>query len=110
MALPSVIEGSKYDPIDITWADEDGTARDLTGATLTGRLKNEETSEITVIDGSLVLLDADDGIFTWTLGDNDVGTVGKFFVQFIATYAGGESARSVAERWCVNDAFDIDPS
>lgn len=108
MALADAIEGSRHTAQQITWKDKDGVAVDLTGATLTGRLKDTTTGAITSIDsGALTLVTAASGIFQWAYGVNDVGTVGVYEVQFIATFGAGDIERSIPETWRVIDAFDV---
>ena len=106
MALSDAVEGASYIAQQITWTDEDGTVVDLTGATITGKLKNLETGAVTSIDGTLALVTAASGIFSWAYGAADVGTVGQFQAQFIATY-GGLSEKTLVEPWRVHDALDV---
>src|SRR3989304_2867247 len=106
MGLSNAVQGARYIPQQITWTDEDGTAVNLTGATLTGKLKNMATGGITSNDGTLAIGTAPAGIFSWTYGSLDGGTVGNFSVQFIATYAGPLTEKTLTEPWRVYDAFD----
>ena len=107
MGLANAVEASRHTAQSITWSDENGTAVDLTGATITGRTKNNKTGTVTTIDGTLALVTASSGIFSWTYGAVDVGTVGKYTVQFIATFADTTNERSKAYEWEVLDAFDV---
>lgn len=109
MALSFAVEGARYIAQSITWTDEDGTAVDLTGAVLSGRIRNTATGVVTAIDGTLTP-DADQatnpGVFTWAYGTNDVGTVGLFEVQFIATF-GSLTEKTLLEKWQVYDALEL---
>lgn len=86
MALPNAVVGSTHTGLTITWKHPDTTTHVLTGATITGRME-DENGTARDIDGTLALSDAANGVFTWAFGPTDVGTAGKFKVQFIATFA-----------------------
>jgi hypothetical protein len=74
---------------------------DLTGATLSGTVRSED-GVVRAIDGALTVTDAAAGVFVWEYGEDDVGTAGRFTVQFIATFATGPSpAISPPELWRV---------
>ena len=97
MALASALKGARHTPQTVTWQDEDGTALDIsgTGATLTGKMIAERGGTSRAIDGTLALVDSGSGgVFTWTYGANDVGTVGVFWVQFTCTYTVGTFNRT----------------
>lgn len=101
MALAKAVKGARHTAQTITWKRDDGTAVNLTGATLTGRLKNQATEVTTAIDGTLALVTPASGIFRWTYGANDVGTAGTFEVQFTATYADTLKDISYVAQWLV---------
>lgn len=85
--LPPAIRGSRKRGLTITWTDDDNLPVDLTGAVLSGWKRKANSQEAAVaIDGALAVLTAAAGTFTWALGALDVGTVGVFDIQFIATY------------------------
>lgn len=86
MALADAIYGAKRPSQVITWTREDGSAEDLSGATLTGYVRSLRTGTTRAIDGTLTLTTAASGIFTWAYGDNDVGEAGDFEVQFVASF------------------------
>jgi hypothetical protein len=110
MALADAVQGSRYIAQQITWTDEDGTAVDLTGATLTGRIRSLDDRNLAprAIDGTLTP-DPDQvnniGDFSWAYGATDVGTAGSFQVQFIATFVGGLSEKTLLEEWTVHAAI-----
>lgn len=105
-SLPNWTEGTIYNGLSITWKDSAGTAVDLTGATITGRLYNTTTKTATDIAGTLTP-DADQvtntGLFTWTMVSGDVAA-GNFHVQFIATYS-GDPAKTFKATWYVEAAI-----
>lgn len=108
MALAPVVQGSVGAYQDITWTREDGTAQNLTGATLTGRIRSQtapyEPSD--AISGVLSLVTPASGIFRWTYAAGDVDTAGMFDVQFTASYsAGAVLDKSMIETWEVEPAI-----
>lgn len=106
MSLSSAVQGARYTGQRITWRDKDGDAQNLTGATLTGRLRNRETGVARAIDGTLTVDgDATEGVFVWAYGATDVSEAGKFDAQFIATYGGGLADKTMLERWTVVEAI-----
>jgi len=109
MALAAAVKGARYIAQQVTWTDEDGTAVDLTGVTLTGYKRSKTGGAAVAIDGSLTP-DADQvtnkGVFAWAYGAVDVSTVGQFNVQFIATYVGGLKEKTLITTWTVNEALD----
>lgn len=105
MALANAVQNARYAAQQITWSDGDGNAVDLTGATLTGFVQ-DANGRIRTIDGTLALVTAASGIFSWTYGANDVATPGDYLVQFVATYAGGQSDKTLLYEWRVFEALD----
>jgi hypothetical protein len=106
MALAEAVQGARYVAQQITWSDSDGNAVDLIGATLTGYISDRNGASIRAIDGTLAIVTAASGIFTWAYGVVDVGTVGVFQVQFIATYGSGLKDKTILANWRVNEAID----
>lgn len=103
MSLPRAIEGARHTGQEITWTDEDDTAHDLTDATITGTIEDEggDTSAIT---GTLTVTDASNGVFTWAYSAADVATVGRFMVQFKASYSSTYDL-TYPEPWVVEPAL-----
>lgn len=102
MGLANAVQDARHTPQRITWEDENGDAVNLTGATLTGRIRNVFTgTEATDIDGALDIVSPDEGIFDWTYGTNDVAVAGKYKVQFIATYPDTKMDKTLHEEWNV---------
>ena len=90
MPLGEALEGARHTAQTITWQDEDGDAWSLIGATITGTIRPERGGTARAITGTLVLVGTGStGKFNWTYSAVDVGTVGVFWVQFKATFAGG---------------------
>lgn len=91
----------------ITWADEDGNAIDLTGATLRGK-KWDRRGIQTSITGVLTVTNATAGEFTWAYSEYDVVTPGAYMVQFSATYADHLLDPSHRMAWRVFDSADFE--
>lgn len=107
MALASAIQNAKRPSQVITWTRADGTAEDLSGATITGFIKNS-AGTVRAIDGTLTLTTPASGIFTWAYGDNDVATSGSFTVQFNASFGSAPTpAKSTESSWYVYPALSV---
>jgi hypothetical protein len=104
MALQSAIEGATHTGQTITWERSDGTAHDLTGATLSGTIRDREGTEW-AIDGLLTITSPIEGQFTWAYGTGDVAAAGHYEVQFKATYGDGKFDLSFIETWRVEKAL-----
>jgi hypothetical protein len=103
--LARTIQGSTHTPQQIVWKLQDGTLKDLSGATLTGTIKPTRSDTVRAITGSLTLIEASSGVFEWDYSAEDVETAGNFMVQFKATY-GSESDYSDPAQWTVGVAYD----
>lgn len=105
--LPPVVKGARHTGQLLTWTDTNGAVHDLTGATITGRIRdvNNPSDSGRAITGALTVTDATNGKFTWAYSDVDVSTVGLFFVQFTATYIGGLKDISFSQTWAVRKAI-----
>lgn len=104
MALSNAVQGATHTAQQITWVDGDGDPLNLTGATVTARLLDLATGQARAATGTLEVLDAEAGLFSWAYGVNDVATAGAFSVQFIASY-GGVNDKTLAELWEVEPAL-----
>lgn len=104
MALAAAIQGARRTGQTITWQTKSGTAKNLTGLDLTGRIRNKATNEERAIDGTLAIVSATDGTFSWIYGANDVSEAGMFEVQFIGT-ASGQNDKSIPQEWKVYEAI-----
>jgi len=105
MALPETVQGSTHSALLITCRRKDDSVLDITGATITARMKNKVSGTIEDIAGDLDLVDPTGGQFRWTFDATDLDTVGVFKVQFTATYSDSTIERSIAEDWEVLEAF-----
>ena len=98
--LADAVVGARHVAQTITWKDEGtGTVLNLTSATITGFKRDTSTGTVTALDGTLALLVAASGTFTWTYGATDVAAAGIYEVQFIATYGAADLDRNILADW-----------
>lgn len=106
MALAAAIVGAKRPSQSITWTDEDGNAFDLTGATITSRIRNRSSYVTTASDGTFTITSAAAGTFRWDYSTADVATAGLYEVQFTATFETTPTpAKTVTELWEVKESI-----
>jgi hypothetical protein len=104
-AISDALVGARHTAQVITWEDDQGTAKNLTGATITARIEPLAGGSARAGDGVFALVGGGStGQFTWTYGQADVGTVGRFNVQFKATFAGDSFDLSRKIEWRVLEA------
>lgn len=102
MALADAVAGALRPSQVITWTRDDGTAENLTGATITGSLTPIDTGVARAIAGTLTLTTPADGVFTWAYAAADV-VEGVYDVQFNASFASSPTpARTYKARWKVH--------
>lgn len=106
MALADAVQGALRPSQEIVWADADGVAVDLTGATITGRIQSQTTGSKRDVVGALVVTSAAAGIFRWSYAAADVAEDGGFWVQFTASFSlGATPERSLMEEWNVQPSI-----
>lgn len=96
--LQPAIQGDRHTGQLITWW-AGNAVKDLTGAVLTGTLKNAAGVAI-AIAGTLTVIDGAAGTFQWSYGTADTLTAGTYTVQFTATYSGAPDS-SFSQEWVV---------
>jgi hypothetical protein len=100
MALPTVVAGGLRPALMITWRLDDGTALDLTGATLSGTITTR-AGVTRAIEGVLSVTDPINGWFSWAVTAADV-VEGRYKVQLTATFPTGPSpAKTFETDWVV---------
>ena len=104
MPLSNAVQGARHTAQRIVWADGDDDPLNLTGATITARLLDLATGQARAATGTLEVLDAEAGLFSWVYGVEDVATAGAFNVQFVATF-GATNDKTLAELWEVGPAL-----
>ena len=104
--LPGRVQGGLRPSQSITWKREDGVAEDLTGATITGKLRDRSTGASRAIAGTLSVTDGAAGAFRWDFAAGDVAAAGTFDVQFTAAFEAGQTpARTFVTQWTVAEAL-----
>jgi hypothetical protein len=105
MALADAIKGGLRPSQQIVWMRPDGLTEDLTGATLSGRIRSHQTGETRAITGQLTVVSPTAGSFRWDYSAVDVQEAGLFTIQFKATYlASPTPAFTSADTWQVLEA------
>jgi hypothetical protein len=108
MALASAVKGGLRPAQIITWSREDGNVETLTGATLTGFIRDRTTGTTRAIAGTLTVTNGAAGEFRWDYAAADVADVGYFDVQFNAAYGSGLTpAKTFIARWDVKEALAV---
>ncbi len=107
MGLANAVKGALRPSQQIVWTRAGlNTPEPLTGATITGKLRNCDTQEARAITGTLSVLDGAQGQFVWDYSAADVAEAGQFDVQFTAAFAASPSpARTVKALWTVEEAI-----
>ena len=102
-AISDALVGARHTAQTITWLDDQGTAKNLTGATITARIEPQAGGAARDSDGAFSLVGGGTtGQFTWTYGaTTDLATAGKFNVQFKAAFAGGTYDLTRKAEWRV---------
>lgn len=98
--LQDAVQGATNTGQRLTWLYPDGVAVDLTGADIYGVKRNMITGEVRNLEGVLSVVDGAAGVFSWVYGGEDVGTAGRFVVQFTARLSGGDEV-SIPLDWLV---------
>lgn len=104
MTLLKAIQGARHTGQEITWTRDDGTPQNLAGATLTGTIQ-DAAGDTRTIDGTLAIVTAASGVFSWAYGASDVAEAGEFLVQFKATYTSYDL--TFATYWKVEAALPV---
>jgi hypothetical protein len=105
MALAKAIVGARHTPQQVTWLRDDGSAEDLRGATLSGKIYDIRTGAERNMDGQLSLVTPASGVFLWAYGAEDVKTTGSYSVQFTATYTDQSLDKTYITTWHVEPSL-----
>jgi hypothetical protein len=100
-SLSTIAQGSERPVLTVIWCHADNTTgEDLTGATITGYIKNLDTGDVVEIQGTFAITDAANGVFTWTPDPADVAEDGAYQVQFSAVFGSEPTpARTAVFEW-----------
>jgi hypothetical protein len=108
MALAAAVKGGLRPSQIIIWTRSDGAAEPLTGATLTGFIRDRTTGTTRAIVGALIVTDGAVGAFRWDYAAADVAATGHYDVQFNAEFSSGQTpAKTFIERWEVREALAV---
>ena len=100
--LQDAVQGATRPSQLVTWADADGAPFDLTGATVTGVIRNLTTGITRAVAGGITVTDAAAGGFRWDYASGDVADAGLFRVTFTATFSvAPTTAPSIGGAWLV---------
>jgi len=88
MALADAVQGSRWPAQQVTWTPEGGGGAVLTGAAITGKIRNA-SGQTRAVAGTITVTDGPGGVFTWQYAAEDVAEAGIFNVQFTATWPDG---------------------
>lgn len=106
MALADAIQGAKRPSQLITWKDQDNNALNLTGATITARLRRLRSGSAVDSDGTFTVTDASNGVFRWDYSTADVANSGTYEVQFTAVYGSNPTpAKTFIAEWKINEVI-----
>lgn len=107
MALAYAVQGALRPSQIITWTRSDDTAEVLTGATITGTIKND-AGTVRAIAGTLTVTDGATGTFRWDYAAGDVATAGIYTVQFTAAFGSSPTpARTLKAQWLVYETQTV---
>ena len=103
--LNSAVRGAGHTGQIITFGRRNSSeVVDLTAATITGTIRDTVTNVTRAIAGTLSGSGIT-GLITWTYGAGDIGTAGKYDVQFKATYGDATYELSYVTGWEVVEAL-----
>jgi hypothetical protein len=106
-SLATVAQRSERPILQVVWTHADNTTgENLTGATLSGYIKDLSTDATRPIAGTFAIVTAASGIFSWQPDPADVANAGAHQVQFEATFAGEPTpARTVVYAWEIAESI-----
>lgn len=105
--LPTVIQGALRPSLQLVWQrNGSNSVEDLTGATLSGIIRDRYSENLIDIVGSLTLIDGPSGVFRWDFDVLDVANDGDYSVEFMATWTTGRSpAKTFAANWTIVKSY-----
>lgn len=70
-----VIEQGATFSRQVTWENQDGTAVNLTGYSIAGKIRRKTSDQVAVIDLTCAITNANDGIFTFSLTNTQTASL-----------------------------------
>lgn len=105
--LKTAVQGALRPSQVVTWYRTGETVEDLTGATLTGVIRNS-AGVVRAIAGVLTVTDGEAGEFRWDYHADDVAAAGNFTVQFSAAFGSNPTpARTRKSKWMIHEAMTV---
>ncbi len=104
--LQPAVQGATHTGQAVTWKRIDGTPQDLTGATISGRMRSARgvNAPAAAMVSTFTPTVPASGQFLWTYAPADVVTAGVFVVQFTANYGVGGNDLTFEDIWQVRGA------
>lgn len=105
--LATVAQYSERPRVTVLWTHADGTTGEvLTGATISGYIKDLSSNVTRPIAGTFAITNAAAGVFTWMPDPADVADVGAYQVQFEAVFGSEPTpARTIVYEWEVAESI-----
>ena len=106
-ALATVAQRSERPILSITWVHADNTTgENLTGATLSGYIRDLATGADRPIAGTFALVTPASGVFSWQPDPTDVADAGVYQVQFQAVFGSEPTpARTAVYDWEIAESI-----
>ncbi len=95
-ALADVVKGAGRTSQRVTWVRADGNPQNLTGASLSGRMRRVFSDEWRECESTFIVADAAAGVFDWHYAQGDIETPGVHILQVKATYHDGTDSTLAA--------------
>lgn len=106
MAIIEMMQYSTKTTYSLTWERRDGSAVDITGATLTGFIRRG--SVVSKITGTLAVVTGTAGALSWAPSVADVTQAGHFFCLLRAKYSDGKYEISPWHQLVIHETTGIE--
>jgi hypothetical protein len=106
--VPTWVQGATHTGMRLQWKRRDGTFPDLTGVTITAKIKPVSGGGAAVaLTGALApdTSDPSHGYFTYAPSTLDVATAGTYQIQFKAVYADTKPDLTFSAEWEIMPAL-----
>lgn len=89
MSYTPVTTGDNHDGLACTWQRDDGTAVDITGATITFRWQSTPGGTVVDGNGTVTITSAAAGQFTYKFGTTELAFSGSYTFQWKGVWGDG---------------------